>query len=320
MEKDTVYQDLLEQIKSKVPERGKLVNILSDYLFLEKEAVYRRLRGEVPFTFHEISVISRKFDISLDNIIGTNSSKNRPFLMRLVEFENPTDEDISMQEHYAELLEVVKNDPNSEAGMAANLLPVSLCLSYDLIYRFRRLKWCYQFGVKSSRFKDIVIYDRLRQMNNKSIQNCRQIGHSFMILNDQAIVSLVNDINYFASIRLIDKDEVCQLKEELLRFLDDLEKLAINGHYPEGKTLDIFISSVSFETSFSYIHTNDYYLSDIWSFSLNDTISMDKQVFDKIKKWMQSLIRTSTLISGSNEVQRILFFERQRNFVQDYLS
>lgn len=43
--------NLIEAMKEKLPLKGKLADMLMDTLYIGKEAVYRRLRGEVPFHF-----------------------------------------------------------------------------------------------------------------------------------------------------------------------------------------------------------------------------------------------------------------------------
>ena len=75
------------------------------------------------------------------------------------------------------------------------------------------------------------------------------------------------------------------------------------------------ISSVNFETSYSYVETQHCHLTMLKSFTLNDATSPDEAIFQRMKQWMQSLIRTSTLISRSGEKDRIVFFEEQRRIV-----
>lgn len=79
MKKDLLYDNLLNAVREKIPQRTVLVNTLVDLLCIEKEAVYRRLRGEVAFTFAEIVTIANEFGISLDNLIGTVTAKANRF-------------------------------------------------------------------------------------------------------------------------------------------------------------------------------------------------------------------------------------------------
>ena len=48
-----------------------------------KEAVYRRLRGEVSFTREEVALISRRLGISIDQIIGNHLSDRVTFDLNL---------------------------------------------------------------------------------------------------------------------------------------------------------------------------------------------------------------------------------------------
>lgn len=41
---------LVNAVREKLPSKDNLANALMDILYIGKEAIYRRLRGEVPFT------------------------------------------------------------------------------------------------------------------------------------------------------------------------------------------------------------------------------------------------------------------------------
>lgn len=54
---DVLNNNLIEALKMKIPDGVNLANELMDVLYIGKEAVYRRLRGEVPFTLAEAHLI-----------------------------------------------------------------------------------------------------------------------------------------------------------------------------------------------------------------------------------------------------------------------
>jgi len=58
MTKNYIVKELINKMKERIPQGQNLANYLTDTLYMGKEAVYRRLRGEVAFTFDEIAVIS----------------------------------------------------------------------------------------------------------------------------------------------------------------------------------------------------------------------------------------------------------------------
>lgn len=316
---DIIYSNFIKTLKTKIPQRGKLTTFLIDLLYIEKEAIYRRLRGEVPFTFGEITKIAKELNISLDAIIGTNSSKSRPFQMKFVEFNNPTEADYAMFEEFVELIRYVKNDPISEFGCASSSLPPAFMMEYKNIFRFYLLKWAYQISnlESISAYKDIQPTQRHEEYIKQYLQEASQIHYTCYIWDKMTLLYLVNDINYFYSIRLLKNEDIIMLKEEIFILLDELEKTASEGSFKTGKQVQIFISNLNFETNYSYMQTSSLKLTMIRSFALNETASLDEEVFIKLKAWILSLKRTSTLISESGEMQRIKFFDGQRKLIED---
>ena len=135
MKKELLYDNLLNAIKEEFPQKTNLVNALVDLLCIEKEAVYRRLRGEVAFTFAEIVTIANAFGISLDNLVGTVTAKSRPFQLKLVEYANPLDADFRMMQDFVEIFACAESEPDWEAGFSTNTLPKSICYYYPGITR-----------------------------------------------------------------------------------------------------------------------------------------------------------------------------------------
>ena len=60
----SLYESFLTELRKKIPQGAKLTNTLVDMLYIEREAVYRRLRGEVPFTFVEVMTVAKELGIS----------------------------------------------------------------------------------------------------------------------------------------------------------------------------------------------------------------------------------------------------------------
>lgn len=72
--KNSIVNELINEMKERIAPKETLANFLTNTLCMGKEAVYRRLRGEVAFTFDEVAVISHKLGISIDQIIGNHLS------------------------------------------------------------------------------------------------------------------------------------------------------------------------------------------------------------------------------------------------------
>ena len=91
--KKAVVNELISTMREVTPKEGNLANILMDILCMSKEAIYRRLRGEVAFTFSEVAIIAGQLGISLDKIIGNSMSSGAMFDLNVLNLADPMDTD-----------------------------------------------------------------------------------------------------------------------------------------------------------------------------------------------------------------------------------
>lgn len=307
---------LVNAVKEKLPSKDNLANALMDILYIGKEAIYRRLRGEVPFTLAEAAVISRKLGISLDKMIGVSFRDNAVFDMNIVSSDKPFEAYYSILEKQVDLFHSVKEDENSEIGTSSNIIPQTLSLKYNMLSKFRLFKWMYQNeNIKCKHFEEMEIPQKMVEKQKEYSDLVSHI-HSVDYIWDNMIFShLVNDIQYFCSIHLITDEDKDLLKEELFLLIDEMEELSARGKSKAGNDVKIYISNINFEATYSYLDTSSTQLSLIRIYSINSITTQDQEMFRGLKEWIQSLKKFSTLISESGEMQRIQFFKQQREIV-----
>lgn len=308
---------LLVAIKEKIPQRSKLVDVLADILFLEKESVYRRLRHEVPFTFAETAIISKELGISLDNIIRENGLTMRPFQLDSIEYTDLFDIDYGLVEQHVDFFGQSRTSSFSETAEACNVLPISLYARSELLSRFYLFKWLYQVSpIGSICLRDIKINERLARIYQSFFDESKYMNDTTYIWDHSIFQYLVNDLQFFRSIQLITGEEIALFKEELSGFLDYTENIAIDGRFEEtGKSVRCYILDINLEACYSYAVINNQYISYIRAFILNSVLSTDQYAFDWVKSWIECLKRSSTLVSGSGEKHRVSFFNRQRKII-----
>jgi len=83
------YDNFIELLYKRHPKKQDLVQELMDLLYIEREAVYRRLRKDVVFTANELAKIAIDWNISLDDIICINTD-TVSFQMRKLNYINPS--------------------------------------------------------------------------------------------------------------------------------------------------------------------------------------------------------------------------------------
>lgn len=316
MKTDMLHDALLQSVKERLPRGESMASLLMDTLCIGKEAVYRRLRGEVPFSLKEAAAISYTLGVSLDTIIGATTEKSRPFMMKILDYSNPTEIDYAMLQNYVDILRTGRDDPYSELTASANVFPHQLYIKYDYLTRFYLFKWTYHHekgAIKT--FEDVIVPAKLREIQEDSYIEHMHVKTTCFIFDNMICQYLVNDIKYFAGIRLISEENVQNLKEDLHRFMNDLEKLAMTARFETGNHVYFYVSNINFESSYSYLQVDNYNISIIEAFVLNAAASVDINNYERLKLWVLSLRRLSTLISQSGELQRIQFFKNQREII-----
>lgn len=292
-----------------------------EVLSLEREAVYRRIREEVPFSFGEIAILAQTFHISLDNIVGIGADTGRAsgcLVMHMNFLNQPQKEDYDILETLVFYFKLIKGSPYSEFGFIGNTVPQLFYLNYEYLYKLHLLKWDFQTNNPERRkpLKDIIPPERLKELNTSYQQEIRHSTKSSIIFDRNTFRTLVSDILFFYQVRLITKEELIKLKEELQALLEEINQVAITGAFTTGKPVDIYISHLNIYTTNLYFHIDTISsLAMLQSFALPDTISMEETTIKKMKIWLDSFQRSSIQISQSGEAQRIHFFDEQFNLL-----
>ena len=320
IEYEMLYRDLLIQFKKRVPRNSKLVSRLVDILSLEKEAVYRRLRQEVPFTFEEIVAITKEFNISLDNMLGVDTRTTLPFRFHWTETGSPIEIDYLILEKYVQAMEDVASDSEGEISIVTNLLPQLFYTGFQFIYHFYYFLWRY-YSIPVDRIKsyhEIILPDRLIQIVKDIFVISKNVKTCYFVLNNRIFQDFVNDVAYFKSIRLIKDEDVLLIKDELFHLLNYMETIAAKGFADDpSNEIFIYISETNVDTSYFYVDSqSSFRVALIWSFIFTGMLIFDEKMLDMMKRQIRSKIKTSTLLSVAGEKQRIMYFEAQRKIVE----
>jgi hypothetical protein len=277
------------------------------------------LRREVPFTLKEIATISKNMNISLDNIIGIETPKSRPFQLILPEFLSPQENDFQMLTSYLDFLKILEDAENTEMGIVTNMLPQDLFSGFYYLTKFSVFTWnCHYNESKMQPFHELEYSDRLIKGFKAQFRKSRNLKKSYYIFDNQIFRHFANNINYFRSIRLLETEDVLKIKEDLFQLLDYLENIAITGQFKEtGNEVHIYISDIDITSNYCYMEADDIQFSLIKTFILTSVTSLDKTTFEKMKAWVHSFIKISSLITVAGEKQRIMYFDTQRKIISE---
>ena len=315
-------KNLQEKFLSAVKERisGNLTKTLMELLPLEKEAIYRRLRGDVAFTFNEMAIVSTHLSLSLDEIANIESPyRSEMYRLHIRDYSQIMEKDMIMSSNYHKSIKAAAEDPNSEFGMAANTLPLHFSLRHIPIYRVYWLKWMFQFNksMKDELCYSNIVLPEIERKNARTYLDCVQlINYTYVIWDSFFFKSLINDMNFFYNIRMITRKEMEMLKQEMYRLLDTLEYFADNGRFETGNRVEMYVSKLAFDSTYFYYSSENMNISMNGAYCLGAFTSLEKSSGDIMKNWLQGLKKSSTLITGASQYEKMMFFEKQKALLE----
>lgn len=314
MQTQEINDKLIEAIKEKMPAGVNMAGMLMDMLCIGREAIYRRLRGDVPFSLSEAALISSKLDIPLDSLTG-GGGKNVAVSMFHLDSSDILNAYRSMLESQMRLYERIAEDTESQLHQACNTLTFMTTLRYPEISRFMLFKWLYQKGAlrPGALFRDFVMPEEILDLHSRYVRTMWSINFGSCIWDHMIFEYMFNDLRYFHNIGLLKDTDMESVKQEMRLLLDDTENVAVRGVRDNGKEVQLYISNINFDGTYAYAVGKDIKLSIMTICGVNLMPSSDPRLFEHTRGWVESLRKFSTLISQSGEMQRITFFKKQRD-------
>ncbi|MDR2148328.1 MAG: hypothetical protein LBE91_17935 [Tannerella sp.] len=316
---DVWYINFMEVLYKKYPKKNQLTEALMDLLYLEREAVYRRLRKDVVFPAGEIVKIATSWNISLDEIINLDS-KQASFKLQLWNCNDPLEQDLDKMQMIVQKVKSVKEYPDVEYMEISNKLPRMLTAKFSCITRLYMLKWLYQYtNEKVIALSKLAQHRDVEKYTGELYAAIRDLPKVTFIWDNMIFSNLVGDVRYFHSINMISDEEKEEIKEELHSLLEYVFSIATKGCWPEtGNKVTIYVSYINIDTNYYYYYwSGEAKLYCVNIFGRNELYTEDSEIAKKFKIWMQSNKKSSTQISESDEKSRIDFFAKQRQLIDE---
>lgn len=320
--KSSLNQKIISIINNYFTNNVKTVQYLSDLLNLSRESVYRRLKNEIPFSFHEIVIIASEIGISIDEIVGYESKDRAFFDFKIFDPSAPVDRYSEMMNKIIEMFYKISNSESSDIVLTMNRLPIALYMQSENLSKFHYYKWIHQtqdIPFKTS-FSEYIVPSEINSIQKKYKYVYNTIISSTIVFDNNLFRSVTNSISYYYKCNLINKEELILLKDELHQAIDMMESITKNKmiDYDSQKPysdISLYLSSLDIESNSLYFNSGMEECTYYWIHSLYPIYVYNKEICKKQKNWINSLLKYSTLISKCNENIRFNFFDRQRNYI-----
>lgn len=309
-------EELIKVIKASLPSETNIVNLLADILFLGKDSIYRRLRGEVPFTFDELARIAERLNISLDSIVGIRHGDKSVFSIRGFYTNNDIFENCYITlEKKIELCQQLNLYSEQRISQACNTLPYALFFLHNNLSKFKIYRFLFQTHIipTSHKLADVTIPDRLLKIRADYMAELKKVQTLELIFDENIFISTAKEILYFMKLGLITLPELMLLKEELFEALADTERYAtIRDVYGKKQHISIYLSNIDIDASYLYYECKGFTVADIAVYSIGSLNTISPKICEVSKTWIDTYKRFSTSITHSSELYRHRFFHAQR--------
>lgn len=311
---------VIDRIQNLISPNLKLPEYLADILGISLQSAYRKIKGETPFNFDQVALLSEKLGFSMDELAELKNDDYSLFKLLKNPLHIPEEIFYSMLDRYYKTLVQRSQNTNSGIVLTMNKLFFLFGIPFENLFRFYYYKWMHLTSdvALDYSFSDVVLPQKIVDQYNKIHKYLPRVSNNTYILDPNILHNSLVDIQYYYRRKLIKKNELSAIKEELNLMIDLTEKIVRKGIYLEtGSTFDYYISSLPIETNSVYFWCNDVHESHFWTYPANYVYSSDEYAADIHKSWINSIKKFCTLTTLSNEELQSDYFRSQRKCLEE---
>ena len=319
--KEELKKRIIAHILKSIPKNQKPVSYLANVLNISRESAYRRLRGDIPLTMEELIVLAANLGFSIDAIYDIEKQNQAFYDFSRTEKKDTADFFLLMLKKYNELLEKMKYAQKIETMMAFNTFPPPFFTNHPYLFKFMYYKWLLQNNgdQRNKPYSETLIPEEAAALQRKIQENIIIGNDVTLILDTNIFFNLIKEIQYFYQRKLLSKEEIFLLKEDVSYFIEMYEEIVQTGDYGSAR-VQIYLSPLCVNSNMVYYAYDSSVEPLFWIFTINPAVIRNTGIISMQLKWFSNLRQQSALITQSNEIKQAEFFFQQREYVDKYLS
>jgi len=316
---DNLRSIIANKILSNIPPRVKPIDYLMEALNISRESVYRRIRGDISFTLEEIAKLSIDLDFSIDELVLKEMHSRVFFDLHVTPMQKPSDVFISIYRQYFQNTLEITYAKDIESTMIMNHITPEFLVFFNNLFKFSYYRWMHQNQEASLKYNyaDVTLPDQLISLQQKAIDNFKKIRNNTFIIDSNVFLNLIREIQYYYKRKLINEDDFILLRNDLLGLINMMETIAQTGFYSSEAKYNFYLSSINIESSSRYIKYDEQVKSLFFLNSIEPICVLNKNLCAMHKKWIDSMRKYSTLITQSNEILQVRYFNKQRAYIEE---
>ena len=319
-----VQKVFFEIAKSKLQPNYRLADVVSEVLNVGSDSAYRRIRGEKELSLNELTVLSKRFDISLDSIINYESS-NIMFKYTPLDL-NDMNNYYSYMDDLSNLFETISKSIEKEIYITALDIPVAHFMPFLDLTFFKIYTWynsVNKLQISYDRFISQLDIPRLSAIYEKIGNAYLQIP-STEIWTINTIEPLLRLLDYYSDLNCFEKKETLpKLCHQALQMIENIEIYTLKEEKEyKGKPsfFRMYLSPVDIMNDFMVTKRNEISVTSIKLYTINGIFTSNKYFCSEVEKWMKDTMEKSVFLSGASARERYKFFNGIKNKINNLLE
>lgn len=309
----------VKKILEAIPRNIKPVDYLMDVLEISRESVYRRLRCQVSFSFDEMAKLSSELNLSLDEIVSANIRDRAIFMHRENLELDPMNYLLSFLDIYHINMEEEIKVGKRRAIISINNLWLPFTVANENLFKFYYYKWmCHIYSTSPNySFADVTFPEPIVELKKKIGPMQELLNNSVFIIDKLVYFNVMKDIQYYYRRKLVTKQELLLLKEDMTQIIDYTRKQLTMSVNKWGAAQYIYLSNINIYSNSVYLEYDDKQKSIFYIYNMCPITTHDPNICQSHKQWLEALRKYSVMMSISNEELQVAFFNRQEKYLEN---
>ncbi|MEM9526237.1 MAG: hypothetical protein AAGA31_06485 [Bacteroidota bacterium] len=316
---------LLDKVLAHFDKRSEAAQTLEQLLSLGRDSVARRLRGETALTPHEISILAKRFNISLDELLFGQRG-------RAIFSHNRSESGIKNFSDYLALIhqQIAEFNQlkNFRVRYASREIPIFIYMMFPKLLAFK----LYVYGLTTWQLDYLknrpFTFDLLLDADRETARQTANLYCSIPSEDYWTVTILEQTLNQLEYLiiegRIVQLSVAHQLIESLTAMLDHAQAMAESGHkFLPGDTptdvhgrFSLYYNEYA-DTNNLILATSDQVAGLYHTFDTpNFLFTSDRQICSTVERWFENTLGKSTAISVHSSKNRHRFFRRLNERVE----
>ena len=305
----------LEEVRKSLPSNRSFVDELAEVLSISKDSAYRRIRGETVLSLDESKKLCDYSGVSIDALF-TPASKTVPFI------DHAAGTNLTLQEWLNSILRNLS--AITDIIYAARDIPIFHLFRKPELAAFKLFFW--QKTVMSNPAYQKLNFD-LSVVSKEMLLLGDRIWRKYTTIPSMEIwgaeaahntlkqIQFYEDCGFFAQ-----RDQAARLCDELIELLATIQTEASDARKTDGSSFNLYHNEVLTTDNLVFTRTRDGQLTFLNYNGTGLLVTRHHGFCDNTHQYLISLIKHSTLISGTAEKERIKLFSRMTRSLIDFKS